>query len=96
MPKMSDDDAGLRGADPPRPEDRDAWNLWQAEQELARFEREVPENGSADRDRWLAEGALNATGIFTLTLVGDRIGALSRFESSVLPWFGLPRELPAN
>jgi len=29
-----------------------------------------------------------------LTLAGDRIGALTRFETSVLPWFGLPRSLP--
>ena len=38
----------------------------------------------------------HATGLFVLTLSGDRISALTRFESSVLPWFGLPRSLPAE
>jgi RNA polymerase sigma-70 factor (TIGR02960 family) len=38
----------------------------------------------------------HATGLFVLTLAGDRISALTRFESSVLPWFGLPRSLPAG
>jgi hypothetical protein len=28
------------------------------------------------------------------TLAGDRICAYTRFESGVLPWFGLPRSLP--
>jgi len=27
------------------------------------------------------------------TLTGDRICAMTRFENSVLPWFGLPRSL---
>jgi RNA polymerase sigma-70 factor (ECF subfamily) len=36
----------------------------------------------------------HATGLFTLVLSGDRISALTRFENSVLPWFGLPRSLP--
>jgi RNA polymerase sigma-70 factor (TIGR02960 family) len=36
---------------------------------------------------------LRATGLFVLTLEGDRISALTRFESSVLPRFGLPRLL---
>ena len=31
---------------------------------------------------------------FVLTLTGDRICAFTRFDSSVLPWFGLPRSLP--
>ena len=31
-----------------------------------------------------------------LTLSGDRICALTRFDNSVLPWFGLPRSLPAG
>jgi RNA polymerase sigma-70 factor (ECF subfamily) len=29
-----------------------------------------------------------------LTLAGDRICALTRFDNSVLPRFGLPRSLP--
>jgi RNA polymerase sigma-70 factor (ECF subfamily) len=28
-----------------------------------------------------------------LTLSGERISALTRFDSSVLPWFGLPASL---
>ena len=31
-----------------------------------------------------------------LTLAGDRICAMTRFENSVLPWFGLPRSLPSR
>jgi RNA polymerase sigma-70 factor (TIGR02960 family) len=35
-------------------------------------------------------GTRQATGLFALTLAGDRISAMVRFEDSVLPWFGLP------
>jgi hypothetical protein len=31
-----------------------------------------------------------------LTLAGDRICAMTRFENTVLPWFGLPRSLPSR
>jgi hypothetical protein len=31
-----------------------------------------------------------------LTVTGDRISALTRFETGVLPWFGLPRSLPSR
>jgi RNA polymerase sigma-70 factor (ECF subfamily) len=41
-------------------------------------------------------GLRHATGFYVLTLAGDRICALTRFEASVLPWFGLPRSLPAR
>jgi RNA polymerase sigma-70 factor (ECF subfamily) len=40
-------------------------------------------------------GVRHATGFYVLTLAGDRICAMTRFESSVLPWFGLPRSLPS-
>jgi RNA polymerase sigma-70 factor (TIGR02960 family) len=40
------------------------------------------------------DGIRHGTGLYVLTLVGDRIGAMTRFEASVLPWFGLPRSLP--
>jgi RNA polymerase sigma-70 factor (ECF subfamily) len=33
-------------------------------------------------------------GLIVLTLTGDRIRAMTRFENNVLPWFGLPRTLP--
>jgi RNA polymerase sigma-70 factor (ECF subfamily) len=35
-------------------------------------------------------------GLFVLTLAGDRICAFTRFDASVLPWFGLPRSLPSR
>jgi RNA polymerase sigma-70 factor (TIGR02960 family) len=41
-----------------------------------------------------AGGIRHGTGLFVLTVTGDRICAMTHFESSVLPWFGLPRSLP--
>ncbi|MBO0872274.1 MAG: sigma-70 family RNA polymerase sigma factor [Pseudonocardia sp.] len=35
-------------------------------------------------------------GLYVLTLSGDRICAMTRFENSVLPSFGLPRSLPSS
>ena len=37
-----------------------------------------------------------AIGLYTLTLRGDGISELSRFEESVLPWFGMPLSLPTR
>jgi RNA polymerase sigma-70 factor (TIGR02960 family) len=39
-------------------------------------------------------GIRHGTSLFVLTLTGARICAITRFEASVLPWFGLPRSLP--
>jgi RNA polymerase sigma-70 factor (TIGR02960 family) len=39
-------------------------------------------------------GIRHGTGLFVLTLTGDRICVMTRFDSSVLPWFGLPQSLP--
>ena len=39
-------------------------------------------------------GNRHGTGLFVLTLTGDRICALTRFDNSVLPWFGMPQSLP--
>jgi SnoaL-like domain len=39
-------------------------------------------------------GIRHGTGLLVLTLTGDRICAVTRFDDSVLPWFGLPRSLP--
>ncbi len=39
-------------------------------------------------------GIRHGTGLYVLALTGDRICAMTRFEASVLPWFGLPRSLP--
>jgi len=38
----------------------------------------------------------HGTGLFVLTLAGDRIRTFTRFDNSVLPWFGLPRSLPSR
>lgn len=40
-------------------------------------------------------GIRHGTGLLVLTLAGDRISAITRFDSNVLPWFGLPRSRPA-
>jgi RNA polymerase sigma-70 factor (ECF subfamily) len=41
-----------------------------------------------------ATGVSHGVGLFVLTLTGDRICAMTRFENNVLPWFGLPRSIP--
>ena len=43
-----------------------------------------------------ATGTRHGVGLYVLTLTGDRICALTRFENAVLPWFGLPRSLPGR
>jgi RNA polymerase sigma-70 factor (ECF subfamily) len=40
------------------------------------------------------DGVGHGTGVFVLTLADDRICAMTRFENSVYPWFGLARLLP--
>src|SRR5918994_516804 len=39
-------------------------------------------------------GVRHGVGLYVLTLTGDRICAMTRFENSVLPSFGLPRSRP--
>jgi RNA polymerase sigma-70 factor (TIGR02960 family) len=41
-------------------------------------------------------GIRHGTGLYVLTLTADRICAMTRFDNSVLPWFGLPRSLPSR
>ena len=41
-------------------------------------------------------GIRHATAFYVLTLAGGRICGMTRFEASVLQWFGLPRSLPAR
>jgi RNA polymerase sigma-70 factor (TIGR02960 family) len=41
-------------------------------------------------------GVSHGMGLYVLTLTGDRICAMTRFENTVLPWFGLPRSLPSQ
>jgi RNA polymerase sigma-70 factor (ECF subfamily) len=53
-------------------------------------------NGQPAFGTYLAAPSGAATGPITITLAGDRICATSRFEASVLPWFGLPPSLPGR
>jgi RNA polymerase sigma-70 factor (ECF subfamily) len=39
------------------------------------------------------DGVRHGAGLVVLTLSGDRISAITRFDNNVLPWFGLPRSL---
>jgi RNA polymerase sigma-70 factor (ECF subfamily) len=39
-------------------------------------------------------GVRHGVGLVVLSLTGDRIGAMARFDNSAFPWFGLPRSLP--
>ena len=41
-------------------------------------------------------GISHGIGLYVLTLTGDRICAMTRFDTSVLPSFGLPRSLPSS
>ena len=41
-------------------------------------------------------GTSHATGFYVLTLAGERVCGMTRFEASVLPWFGLPPSLPSR
>lgn len=41
-----------------------------------------------------ASGIRHGTGVYVLTLSGDRISAMTRFDNSMLAPFGLPRSLP--
>jgi RNA polymerase sigma-70 factor (ECF subfamily) len=42
------------------------------------------------------DGVSHGIGLYVITLAGDRIAAMTRFESSVLGWFGLPRSLSSR
>jgi RNA polymerase sigma-70 factor (ECF subfamily) len=42
------------------------------------------------------DGISHGVGLFVLALTSDRICAMTRFDNSVLPWFGLPRSLPSR
>jgi RNA polymerase sigma-70 factor (ECF subfamily) len=45
------------------------------------------------RDR---TGINHGVGLFVLTVASDEISAMTRFENTVLPWFGLPRSIPSR
>jgi RNA polymerase sigma-70 factor (ECF subfamily) len=40
------------------------------------------------------DGIFRAVGLVVVTFAGERVARLTRFETSVLPGFGLPRSLP--
>jgi hypothetical protein len=40
-------------------------------------------------------GLRPGTGLIAITLAGDRVSAMARFEPSALPHFGLPPSLPS-
>ena len=40
------------------------------------------------------DGIRHGVGLLVLTVAGDEISAVTRFENTVMPWFGLPRTLP--
>jgi RNA polymerase sigma-70 factor (ECF subfamily) len=42
------------------------------------------------------DGTRHGSGLVTITLAGERVCAMTRFESSVFPWFGLPGSLPGR
>ena len=42
------------------------------------------------------DGELGATGLFAVTVADGHIVAMTRFENTVLDWFGLPQELPGK
>jgi RNA polymerase sigma-70 factor (TIGR02960 family) len=56
----------------------------------------VRANGQAAFGTYLRvpTGPFPGVGLVVLTLCGQRISAMSRFDKSVLPWFGLPTSLP--
>jgi SnoaL-like domain len=39
-------------------------------------------------------GISHGIGLYVLTISGDKISAMTRFENIVIPWFDLPRSLP--
>ncbi|MFI7004392.1 sigma-70 family RNA polymerase sigma factor [Nocardia sp. NPDC050175] len=41
-------------------------------------------------------GIRHGTGLYVLTLTDNQISAMTRFDNTVLPWFGLPRSLPSR
>ncbi|WP_254206909.1 sigma-70 family RNA polymerase sigma factor [Nocardia alni] len=41
-------------------------------------------------------GISHGTGLYVLTLADNRISAMTRFDNTVLPWFGLPRSIQSR
>jgi RNA polymerase sigma-70 factor (ECF subfamily) len=51
---------------------------------------------SLPREAGAPNGVSPGVGLYVLTLTGNRICAMTCFDNSVLPWFGLPRSLPSR
>jgi RNA polymerase sigma-70 factor (ECF subfamily) len=51
---------------------------------------------SLPREAGASNGISHGVGLYVLTLSGDRVSAMTRFENSVLLWFELPRSLPSR
>ncbi|UYM04628.1 sigma-70 family RNA polymerase sigma factor [Solicola gregarius] len=66
-----------------------------------RFDRMVPVRANS-QPAWgiytqdPAAGRLHLTSLIVVDVVGDRIGELTRFETTVASYFGLPRTLPGS
>jgi RNA polymerase sigma-70 factor (TIGR02960 family) len=52
-----------------------------------------PALGAYVRD---SAGLSHGVGLFVLTIADDEICAMTRFENTVLPWFGLPPSIPSR
>jgi RNA polymerase sigma-70 factor (TIGR02960 family) len=65
--------------------------------EVGRVYRTVPTRANGQPAFGLyaraADGVYHGTGFMVLTLAAGQVRALTRFETTVLPWFGLPRSL---
>jgi RNA polymerase sigma-70 factor (TIGR02960 family) len=65
--------------------------------EVGRVYRTVPTRANGQPAFGLyaraADGVYHGTGFMVLALADEQIAALTRFETTVLPWFGLPRSL---
>jgi ketosteroid isomerase-like protein len=55
-----------------------------------------PAFGSYLRAPAVPDGTRPAVGLIVISVAGDRVSAMTRFESGVLPRFGLPMSLPGR
>jgi RNA polymerase sigma-70 factor (ECF subfamily) len=60
---------------------------------MGHTENGQPAFGAYVRD---ATGTGHCAGLFVLTVAGNEISALTRFENTVVPSFGLPRSLASS
>ena len=91
---MISDDGGGAGALPPRP--RMCSALSRIEDHLLGLDLAglVQEVEPGRRERHPQTGGYYTVGLMVLTLCGTQICAMTRFDASTLPRFGLPLTLP--